>query len=181
MRCIIAGVGVLRSRQPASLFRAPIDGPSLQPTDTKGRTTLRVQCVLSCPLWPRNQRMCVIAKETGQSTWARTCRRTSTSPKRLHFQALRSLCLKNVHVRKPRSKKSALICPEAWLNAPPGARHMALTQQCLPILDRQVRNEISSTNYYLFVIRPTTKGSVNCCVRRNSNVILIGLPQELDL
>ena len=31
-----------------------------------------------CPLWPCNHSMCVIAKETGQSPWARTCSKTWT-------------------------------------------------------------------------------------------------------
>ena len=53
---------------------------------------LCVSPVLSCPLWPCNHRMCVIAKETGQSPLARTYSRTWVSLRRLHIQAL-SLCL----------------------------------------------------------------------------------------
>ena len=42
-------------------------------------------------------------QETG--LWRRTCSRTSTFPKRLHFRALRSLCLNTVHVRKTTIRK----------------------------------------------------------------------------
>ena len=46
---------------------------------------LCVSPVLSCPLWPYNRRMCVIAKETGQFPLARTCSRTWVFQRRLHI------------------------------------------------------------------------------------------------
>ena len=46
---------------------------------------LCVSPVLSCPLWPCNRRMCVIAKETGQSPLAHTCSRTWVFLRRLHI------------------------------------------------------------------------------------------------
>ena len=52
------------TRLPASLFRTPIDGPGLQPHAQDH--TLCVS-VLSCPPWPCNHRMCVVAEEMGQS------------------------------------------------------------------------------------------------------------------
>ena len=53
---------------------------------------LCVSPVLSCPLWPCNHRMCVIAREFGLSPLARTCSRTWVFLRRLHIWAL-SLCL----------------------------------------------------------------------------------------
>ena len=73
---------------------------------------LCVYPVLLCPLWPCNHRMCVIAKEAGQSLQARTCSRTWTFLRRRHTEALRSLCLNAVHVSQPPSKKSARVSPE---------------------------------------------------------------------
>ena len=83
--CSLAqGVGVLRSLLPASLCRAHVDGPSFPPTDAVDHT-LRVKPVLSCPTWPCNHRMCVIAKETGLSPLARTCSRTWVFLRRHHI------------------------------------------------------------------------------------------------
>ena len=72
------GVGVLRSHLPTSLFEHLSMGQASHPP-TWG-TTLSVQSVLSCPLWPCAHRVCVIAKETGLSPMARTCSKTRAFP-----------------------------------------------------------------------------------------------------
>ena len=46
---------------------------------------LCVSPVLSCPLWPCNHRMCVIAREIGLSPLARTCSKTWVFLRRLHI------------------------------------------------------------------------------------------------
>ena len=86
------------------------------PTHRHKGTTLSVQSVLSCPLWPCAHRMCVIAKETGLSPLAGTCSRTWAFLRRLHIQAHRFLLTHAVHVRRPRYKKSAIVSPETWLS-----------------------------------------------------------------
>ena len=69
---------------------------------------LCVSPVLSCPLWPCNHRMCVIAREIGLSPLARTCSRTWVFLRRLPIQAL-SLCLTPFNSENHRSKKMATI------------------------------------------------------------------------
>ena len=75
------------------LVRAHVDGPGSQPTDAVDHTSCVSRALLMPPLRPCNHRMCVIAKETGQSPQARTCSRTWTFLRRLHIWALRSLRL----------------------------------------------------------------------------------------
>ena len=77
---------------------------------------LCVYPVLSCPLWPCNHRMCVIAKETGLSPLARTCSRTWICLRRLHIWALRSLRLNTAHLRKPPLQKIGDNFPETWMS-----------------------------------------------------------------
>ena len=55
--------------------RPRIDGP---------RSHSNVRFVLSCPLWPCNQHMCVIAKETGLSPSARRCSKTYKFLRHVH-------------------------------------------------------------------------------------------------
>ena len=80
------------------LVRPLVGGPGSQPTDTVDHA---VWSVLSRPLWLCDHRMCVIAKETGQSPLARTCTRTS--------RRSASFCVKPFTSPKPRSKKMTII------------------------------------------------------------------------
>ena len=85
------GVGVLRSCLPASLCRAPIHGPSSEPTDTKGHTHCVSRALMpTLAVLPRH--VCH-RRETGLSPLARTCSRTWVCPRRLHIKAHRVLCL----------------------------------------------------------------------------------------
>ena len=61
---VAQGVGVLRSLLPTSSFRALVDGPGSQPTDTKGHNTLCVARAL-LPTLAVYHRMCVIAERLG--------------------------------------------------------------------------------------------------------------------
>ena len=92
---------------------------------------LCVYPVLSCPLWPCNRRMRVIAKETGQSPQAHKCSGTWTCLRRLHIRSRQKTTIQkigdrlprdtlplslSVHLRKPRSKNVAIVSPETWLS-----------------------------------------------------------------
>ena len=80
---VAQGVGVLRSRLPASLCRAPIDGPGLQPTDVKGHTKCVARALVPT-LAAKAPHVCH-RQGTGLSPLASTCSRTWTFPSRLHI------------------------------------------------------------------------------------------------
>ena len=88
---------------------------------------LCVYPVLSCPLWPCNRRVRVIAKETGQSPQAHKCIGTWTCLRRLHIRSRQKTTIQkigdslprdtlplslSVHLRKPRYKNVAIVSPE---------------------------------------------------------------------
>ena len=108
------------------------------------RTTLCVQPVLCCPLWPCDHRMCVIAKGTGLSPLARTCSRIWTFLRRLHVSVHHFLYLRPF-TWETSIQKLAIIFPckhgcsrcvlQCVFSAPPGAG-LSLPQRCelaLPI------------------------------------------------
>ena len=78
-------VEVRRSLLPASLIRAPVDGPSWQRTDTEDCGEVRALTPNLTLLPPH---VCVIAEHTGLSPLACTCSRTRSHHGRLHAHAL---------------------------------------------------------------------------------------------
>ena len=104
--------------------------------------TPRETCIVQFVLWPCCYRMCVIAKETGQSPLARTRSKTWTFLKRLHVKARRLLCRRPL-TSETSISKLAIIFPEtAVLRTPCSA--------CLtPRLAQDMWLGIS--NYYFFL------------------------------
>ena len=67
VKFLLQGVGVSRSRLPASVSEHPSMGQAFHPPTQ--RTTLSASSVLSCTLCPCYHRMCVIAKRLGSLRW----------------------------------------------------------------------------------------------------------------
>ena len=119
------------------LVRAPISWPGSQHTDI-GHHSVCTPC--SRAHFGRVTTACVSSpKRLGLSPLARTCSRTWIFQRRLHIWALRSLRLNTTHLRKPPSKKLAIISPETWMslvNVPmrvfrPAGRHLyRITHTC---------------------------------------------------
>ena len=83
--CLYAaqGVGVLRSRLLASLFRALVDGPGLQPTDMRNHTSCVSRALV--PTFAVDPPHVGHRQRPGQSPKARTCSKTWTCLERLHI------------------------------------------------------------------------------------------------
>ena len=126
------------------------------------RTTLCVQPVLCCPLWPCDHRMCVIAKGTGLSPLARTCSRIWTFPRRLHVSAHHDLDLRPF-TSETSIQKLAIFCSlkhgcsrcvlQCVFPAPPGARQ-SLTEAGED--DQETDNSSNISQNYFSEHEPTT-------------------------
>ena len=152
--CVAQRAGVLRSHLPASLFRAPVDGPGSQPTDIRNHTKCVSRALVpTLAVYPPH--VCHRQRDRAVSMGSHMQQDMGISSAPPHLSAPIPM-VEHRSLQKTTIKKMAILPPETQLSSEsvparvfcPAGRHM---YRIIAVYVAVINSELSSNENYICI------------------------------